>query len=126
MKNTIKILSLLFITVFAFSSCSKDDDPTDNNLFIGKYNGTVRYNEGVDEIKSSANGSVTVAKVGDTYNFNFSDAIPSLNGIKMKKGEGNVIILEESGAVGSISISASNLDITYTKDGKTWFADCER
>jgi hypothetical protein len=125
MKNTIKILSLLFITLFAFSACSKDDDPIDNDLFLGKYEGTVRYNEGLDEIKSSANGSVTVAKVGDTYNFNFSDGIPSLNGIKMKKGDGNVIILED-GAVGSISISASSLNIQYSKDGKTWFADCDR
>lgn len=125
MKNTIKILSLLFITVFAFSSCSKDDDPTDNSLFVGKYEGTVRYNEGLEEIKSNINGSVTVSKVGDTYNFNFSDGIPSLNGIKMQKGEGNVIILED-GAFGSISISASNLDINYTKDGKTWYANCDR
>ncbi|MCA5005495.1 hypothetical protein [Sphingobacterium bovistauri] len=125
MKNTIKILSLLFITFFAFSSCSKDDDPTDNDLFVGKYNGTVRYNEGLNEVKSSTTGSVTVAKVGDTYNFNFSDAIPSLNGIKMKKGEGNIIILND-GALGNISISASNLNISYTKDGKTWFADCKR
>ena len=125
MKNTIKILSLLFITLFAFSSCSKDDDPTDNDLFVGTYNGTVRYNEGTSEIKSSTTGSVRVAKVGDNYNFNFSDAIPSLNGIKMKKGEGNVIILDD-GAMGTISISASKLNISYTKDGKTWFADCDR
>jgi len=125
MKNTIKILSLLFITLFAFSSCSKDDDPTDNSLFVGKYNGTVRYSEGLDEIKTNSNGSVTVSKIGDTYNFNFSDAIPSLNGIKMEKGQGNVIIFND-GALGSISISASELDINYTKDGKTWFANCER
>lgn len=125
MKNSIKILSLLFVALFTFSSCSKDDDPTDNDLFIGKYEGTVRYNEGTDEIKGSTTGSVTVAKVGDTYNFNFSDGIPSLNGIKMKKGDGNIIILED-GTLGSISISASNLDIAYTKDGKTWFADCKR
>ncbi|MBD1430892.1 MULTISPECIES: hypothetical protein [Sphingobacterium] len=125
MKNTIKILSLLFITLFAFSSCSKDDDPTDNSLFVGKYNGTVRYSEGLDEIKTNANGSVTVSKIGDTYNFNFSDAIPSLNGIKMEKGQGNVIIFND-GALGSISISASELDINYTKDGKTWSANCER
>ena len=125
MKNTIKILSLLLITVFAFTACSKDDDPTDNSLFVGKYEGTVRYSEGLSEIKSNTNGSVTVAKVGDTYNFNFSDAIPSLNGIKMKKGEGNVIILED-GEFGSISISASELSINYTKDGKTWFANCDR
>ena len=119
------MLSLLFIALLTFSSCSKDDDPTDNSLFIGKYEGTVRYNEGADEIKSSTTGSVTVAKIGDTYNFNFSDGIPSLNGIKMKKGDGNIIILED-GTLGSISISASNLDIAYTKDGKTWFADCKR
>ncbi|WP_160070039.1 hypothetical protein [Sphingobacterium bovisgrunnientis] len=125
MKNIIKILSLLFITLFAFSSCSKDDDPVDNDLFVGTYEGTVRYNEGLDEVKSSTNGSVRVAKVGDTYNFNFSDGIPSLNGIKMEKGEGNVIIFE-GGALGTISISASNLNISYTKDGKTWFADCDR
>ncbi|MGN0003617.1 MAG: hypothetical protein ACI35V_09290 [Sphingobacterium composti] len=125
MKNTIKILSLLFIALFTFSSCSKDDDPVDNDLFVGTYNGTVRYNEGLGDSKSSTSGSVRVAKVGDTYNFNFSDGIPSLNGIKMEKGEGNVIIFED-GALGRVSISASNLDISYTKDGKTWFADCSR
>jgi hypothetical protein len=125
MKKAIKILSLLFITVFTFSSCSKDDDPTDNDLFIGTYEGTVRYIEGVEEINSSVNGSVRVAKVGDTYNFNFSDGIPSLNGIKMKDGEGNMIIFED-GALGTISISASKLNISYTKDGETWFANCDR
>lgn len=125
MKNIIKIFGLLLITVITFSACSKDDDPTDNNLFIGKYNGTVRYTESTDQIKSTTSGSVTVAKVGDTYNFKFSDAIPALNGIKMKKGEGSIIILDDS-AFGSISISASKLNISYTKEGKTWFANCER
>ncbi len=125
MKNTIKILSLLLITVFAFSACSKDDDPTDNSLFVGKYEGTVRYTEGLEEIKSNENGSVTVSKIGDTYNFNFSDGIPSINGIKMENGEGNVIIFED-GTLGSISISASDLNISYTADGKTWYANCDR
>lgn len=125
MKNTMKILSLLFITLFAFTACSKDDDPTDNDLFVGKYNGSVRYMEGTNEIESNTDGSVTVAKAGDTYNFNFSDGIPSLNGIKMKKGDGNVIIIED-GALGTISISASKLTIGYTKDGNTWTANCDR
>lgn len=125
MKNVLKLLTLLFVALFTFASCSKDDDPTDNNLFVGKYNGSVSYRNGTEEIKKNDNGSVTVAKIGDNYNFNFSDDIPSLNGIKMKKGDGNVIIIED-GALGSISISASKLTIAYTKDGKTWSANCTR
>lgn len=125
MKNSIKILSLLFVALFTFVSCSKDDDPADNDIFVGKYEGSVSYNDD-GEIKSSDEGSVTVVKLsGDTYNFNFSDDIPSLNGIKMKKGDNNTIFIEDN-SLGTLSISASRLTMAITKDGKIWTADCER
>lgn len=126
MKSTFKILSLIFVAFITFSSCSKDDDPIDNDIFVGTYKGSVSYLEGTEVIKRNDNGSVRVAKVsGDTYNFNFSDDIPSLNGIKMTKGEGSTIIFED-GALGTLSISASSLNISYTKDGKAWTANAER
>ncbi|MBE8720499.1 hypothetical protein [Sphingobacterium pedocola] len=127
MKNSIKILSLLLITLFAFSACSKDDDPADNDLFTGRYEGSVGFSSTDDEEEDVAttSGSVTVVKVGNNYTFNFSEGIPTLGDIEMKKGDNNTIIIGD-GALGSITITESTLRIAYTKDGRAWSADCDR
>lgn|SRR5690606_30177710 len=127
MKTSIKILSLLLITMFTFAACSKDDDPSDNDLFIGKYEGSVSFSssdEGETDVPEKE-GSVTVAKVGNNYTFNFSDGIPTLRDIEMKKGDNNTLIIGD-GQIGTIRITASTLIIAYNKDGRTWTANCER
>lgn len=129
MKTTFKILSLLFVTVtlFTFAACSKDDDPADNDLFIGKYEGTVSFSSTNDSDTDVArtNGSVTVTKIGDKYSFNFSNGIPTIGNIIMDKGDNNTIIFNDN-AIGTITVTASDLDIIYAKDGKAWTADCKR
>ncbi|WP_164112117.1 MULTISPECIES: hypothetical protein [Sphingobacterium] len=129
MKTTFKILSLFFVTItlFTFSACSKDDDPADNDLFVGKYEGTVSFNSTNDSDTDVArtNGSVTVTKIGDKYAFNFSNGIPTLGNIIMEKGDNNTILFSDNG-IGTITVTASDLDIIYTKDGKAWTADCKR
>ncbi|WDF70080.1 hypothetical protein PQ465_06795 [Sphingobacterium oryzagri] len=127
MKRAIKILSLLLVTVFAFSACSKDDDPADNDLFIGTYDGSVGFsstNDGEADV-SSSDGSVTVSKVGDNYTFNFSNGIPTLSNIAMEKGDNNTIVIG-NGMAGTIRVTASSLNILYTRDGRSWSADCDR
>ena len=125
MKTSIKILSLLFITFIAFSSCSKDDDPADNDLFLGKYEGSVSFTSFDDENVPETNGSVTVTKVGNNYTFNFSDGIPTLGDITMEKGDNNTLVFND-GEIGSIQITASSLSITYAKDNSLWKANCSR
>lgn len=129
MKTTFKILSLLFVTVtlFTFAACSKDDDPADNDLFIGKYEGTISFSSTNDSDTDVArtNGSVTVTKIGDKYSFNFSNGIPTIGNIIMDKGDNNTIIFNDN-AIGTITVTASDLDIIYAKDGKAWTADCKR
>lgn len=125
MKASIKILSLLLISIMVFTSCSKDDDPSDNDLFLGKYEGSISFNSSDDEDVSERDGSVTVAKVGNNYTFNFSDGIPSINDIEMEKGDNSTLILED-GELGTIRITASSLNIAYTKDGRIWTANCSR
>lgn len=125
MKASIKILSLLLISFMVFTSCSKDDDPSDNDLFLGKYEGSISFNSSDDEDVSERDGSVTVAKVGNNYTFNFSDGIPSINDIEMEKGDNSTLILED-GELGTIRITASSLNIAYTKDGRIWTANCSR
>ncbi|PRD56240.1 hypothetical protein [Sphingobacterium gobiense] len=125
MKTSIKILSLLFITFIAFTSCSKDDDPADNDLFLGKYEGRISFTSEDDDDVAERNGSVTVTKVGDNYTFNFSDGIPSIGNIEMEKGD-NSMLIWEGGEIGTIRITASRLNIAYAKDGRIWTADCSR
>lgn len=125
MKNVLKFLGIFIFTLFIVTACSDDDDPVDNDIFAGTYKGSVSY-VSKGETVSNDNGSVFVTKLsGDTYNFKFSDNIPSLNGIKMKKGDNNTLILED-GALGGISISADKLNISYTKDGQFWSASATR
>ena len=57
MKSTLKIFSLLLVAAFVFASCSKDDNPVDNNVFIGTYKGSVGYISGSTNI-SKNDGSV--------------------------------------------------------------------
>lgn len=129
MKTTIKILSLFFVAVafFTFSSCSKDDDPADNDLFIGKYEGNVSFTSTNDSDSDvgQTSGSVTVTKIGDKYSFNFSNGIPSIGNIIMEKGDNNTIIFSDN-AIGTITVTASTLNIIYAKEGRAWTADCSR
>lgn len=125
MKKTWKIFGILslILVAFAFTSCSNDDDPTDNDLFIGKYNGKVSYTNG-DEEKSNDNGSVTVSKVGDTYNFTFSDGIPAITGIEMDKDQHIAISLGDENSY--IRINEDVVKLLYNKDGATWTANVKR
>jgi len=122
MKKSLKILGILFFVVALAASCDNDNDPSDDNLFVGQYQGTVSYSDPESNTDlSTDDGQVTVAKVGDTYTFKFSDGIPTLTDIKMEKNQNTLV-----SADGAINIDESNLTIIYTKDGKTWKATTSR
>lgn len=126
MKNYLKFFGVLFLVVSAFSfvACSDDDDPVDNDIFVGRYNGAVSY-ASADENKSADNGHVQVVKVGDKYNFAFSDGIPNITGVEIEKDE-NIGIMIGSTETHYIRINANELKILYLKDGATWTANCTR
>jgi hypothetical protein len=96
MKKAIKILGvlMLLITALSFSSCSRDDDPVNNDFFAGTYKGKVSYNDGGSTNISTDNGSVFVTKIasGTKYNFAFSNSIPDLNGIEFEQKETTVLL----------------------------------
>ena len=86
-------MGLLICLTLVAVSCSKDNDPTDDNLFVGTYNGSVSYSEPDTETEiSTDDGRVTVVKVGDNYRFDFSNGIPSINGVTMEKNQ-NIFVL---------------------------------
>ncbi|WP_346238232.1 hypothetical protein ABDK00_004065 [Niabella insulamsoli] len=128
MKSFLKILGVAMFVTFVFSACSKDDDPTDNDFFVGTYNGQISYNGDGDDV-ANTNGSVTVVKVasGTTYSFKFSNGIPDINNVQFEK-QGDNILFNVGGEAGVnyIRIDAGNLDMLYIKDGNTWNADCSR
>ncbi len=124
MKKLLKLTLVLFMMTAVFTACSKDDDPANDNFFIGTYDGAVSYKSGDTNI-SKEDGSVRVVKVGNKYNFNFSDKIPSINGVEFKEDANSAI------SVGSteskyIRIDEGVLKIAFTKDGEIWTANCTR
>ncbi len=130
MKKSMKLLSLLFVVLFAVSACSKDDDPADNDIFVDEYRGTISYVNKNDSEKNVAptEGKVTVTKVGGSnYSFIFDSEIPDILNVKMQKGDNNKLFLED-GKLGLISIDADQLTIGYssTDEGETWTANCKR
>ena len=128
MKKLRKYFSIAAVVLMAgmvFVSCSKDDDPADNDVFVGTYNGRVTYQNG-SESKSNDNGKVTVVKVGSDYNFVFSDGIPDLTGVRFRKDGDNTVVSVDEDVTKIIRITASSLTIGYAKDGATWTADCNR
>src|SRR5690606_41383976 len=98
MKNSIKILSVLFMATVLIASCSKDNDPVDDDLFVGTYKGTVTYTDpGSSTNITTKAGRVTLVTVGDTYNFDSSDGIPGPEGIQMEKDES--VFISSDGAI---------------------------
>ena len=128
MKKIIALVSVICLSLVAFSciSCSKNDDPADNDLFVGTYKGKVSYSDSQQK-KSADNGAVTVVKTGNNYYFRFSDGIPDLKGVSFKKeGDNTLINVDLQDGLKVIRINASSLYILYTTDGKTWTANAKR
>ena len=126
MKKIIALVSVICLSLVAFS-CSKNDDPADNDLFVGTYKGSISYSNG-EEKKSFDNGSVTVVKTGNDYYFRFSDGIEDLKGVSFKKeGDNRLVNIDFKEGVQYIKIDASSLTMFYTnKDGKIWTANAKR
>ena len=128
MKKIFTLVTLVCLSIVAFSSisCSKKDDPADNNLFVGTYKGKISYSDGKEK-KAADNGSVTVVKAGNDYYFRFSDGIPDLKGVSFKKeGDNTLVNIDLQEGVKLIRIDASSLKILYTQDGKIWTANGNR
>ena len=124
----IVLFSVICLSLVAFpcASCSKHDDPADNDLFVGTYKGKVSYSDSQQK-KSADNGAVTVVKTGNNYYFRFSDGIPDLKGVSFKKeGDNTLVNIDLKDGVKIIRINASSLNILYTTDGKTWIANASR
>ena len=128
MKKIFTVVTLICLSIVAlsFTSCSKKDDPADNDLFVGTYKGKISYLADKDK-KSADNGSVTVVKAGNDYYFRFSDGIPDLKGVSFKKeGDNTLVNVDLKEGVKLIRINASSLNILYTEGGKTWTANASR
>lgn len=124
-KREFNILSALAIVSLLFlGSCSKDTDPAETDLFVGTYQGSISYTDGEETI-SDSDGRVTVAKVGESYNFAFGSSIPDITGVRFERSGDNTYISIGDGLTG-ITISASSLKMLVTNDDGTWTADCSR
>jgi hypothetical protein len=128
MKNKFKILGLMCMALLAISvftiSCSKDDDPADNDFFIGTFNGDISY-QGDGQTITDDDGKLTVVKVGSSYSFKFGSGIPDINNVKFEKKDDNTYVSIGSGVTG-ITITASTLKMLVSNDDGTWTADCSR
>ncbi|HYH56161.1 MAG TPA: hypothetical protein VD772_06080 [Anseongella sp.] len=105
-------------------TCYLINDPADSDIFVGTYRGSISFTDGEENI-SDADGRVTVAKVGNSYNFDFGTGIPNITGVRFEEsGDGTHVSVGE-GLTG-ITISAGSLKMLVTNDGGTWTADCTR
>lgn len=124
-KSIFKILGVVMAATFVLAACSKDDDPADNDLFVGTYKGDVSYTMEGKNIHNDS-GEVRVVKVGSNYNFFFSDKIPDITGVQFEKKGDNGIINVGSDEARLISIDNKKLVIAYAKDGRVWTANANR
>ncbi len=125
MKKLFTFLSVICLSLIVFS-CSKNDDPADNDIFVGTYKGEIGYIAD-GETKGTNDGSVTVVKTGNSYYFRFSDGIPDLTGVSFeKKGDNTLVNIDLEDGIKAIRITASSLTMLYTKDSKTWSATASR
>ncbi|WP_118194989.1 hypothetical protein [Albibacterium indicum] len=122
----IKLLGAMIIATLMFTavSCSKDDDPADNDFFVGTYTGDISFNDGSETIIDE-DGRVTVVKVGDSYSFDFGSGIPNITGVKFQeKGDNSYISIGDG--VAGITVDANSLTMLVTNNEGTWTANCTR
>lgn len=125
MKNTVKLIGALVIVSLMFMvSCEKDTDPSETDLFVGTYEGTISFTDGEETIIDE-DGRVTVAKVGNTYSFIFGSGIPDITGVRFQESDDNTHVSIGDGLEG-ITITASSLNILVVNSDGTWTADCSR
>jgi len=125
MKNKVKLLGAVVIATLMFAvACSKDDDPADNDFFVGTYHGSITYN-GDGKTITDDDGRVTVVKVDDSYSFDFGSDIPNITGVKFQKKDDNTYVSIGEGVTG-ITVTASSLKMLVSNDNGTWTADCSR
>lgn len=129
MKTTGKMFSLLmailFMTSLGFVSCSDDDGPADSDIFVGKYNGFVSYTNGESNTEEQ-NGWVQVVKVGNNYNFLFSNDIPEISGVEFEN-DGETLISVGATEFQYIRVTAGTLQILYAEnENDIWTANCTR
>lgn len=119
------LLGILIFSSFAFVSCSDDDSPADSDIFVGTYRGDISYTNG-ESNTSDENGRVTVVKVGNNYNFEFSNGIPAITGVEFER-DGEMIVNVNSSSIQYIRVTASTLQILYTEnENDVWTANCTR
>lgn len=125
MKFMLSIVGVLLLSTLVFSSCSKDTDPADVDVFAGTFRGKIGYVDAEKNI-SQDNGSVFVTKVGTRYNFRFSDGIPDLTGVDFERKDDNTLTSVGSDGTGLITINKDKLVIAFARSGRNWSADCGR
>jgi len=121
----LKTVGVLLLSAFLFSACSKDTDPADVDVFAGTFKGKTGYIDANTNINQD-NGSVFVTKVGTRYDFRFADGIPDLTGVQFSKKDDNTMVSIGDAGSGLITITKDRLVIGFTRDGKSWSADCGR
>ncbi|GAA4320016.1 hypothetical protein [Compostibacter hankyongensis] len=117
------MLALLAISLFS-ASCSKNDDPSDNDFFVGTYKGSISYNDGEKSITDD-DGRLTVVKVGSSYSFKFGTGIPDINNVKFQQQDDGSYVSVGEGVTG-ITIDAHSLKMLVSNDDGTWTANCTR
>lgn len=119
------LLGLFVVTSLFMISCSDDDSPADNDIFVGKYNGFVAYSNGESNTEES-NGWVEVVKIGSKYNFLFSNGIPEITGVEFDSN-GETLLNVGATEFQYIRVTAGTLDILYTENvDDVWRANCTR
>lgn len=120
------LLGIMFFSSSALISCNNDDDPADNDIFVGTYDGPISYDNGDGEPIYAGDGSVTVVKAGNNYNFLFSNDIPDITGVEFERN-GETIINVGNTDFHYIRVTANTLQILYTEnEDDVWTANCTR
>jgi len=119
------LLGILIFSSFAFVSCSDDDSPADNDIFVGTYDGFVSYTNG-ESVTTEENGFVRVVKVGNNYNFLFSNGIPEISGVEFER-DGETLVSIGADESNYIRVTAHSLDILHIEnENDVWTANCTR
>ncbi|MGG5507146.1 MULTISPECIES: hypothetical protein [unclassified Myroides] len=106
-------------------SCLVQPEPATTEFFIGNYLGIAVFEEEAYTVQRDTT-TIRAIKIGDKMSFIFSDSIPTIAKVVVKKNKEGDLINLHANETNYIRLHSRKLEILFTDGNRSWFVYADR